>query len=756
MCPGADILQARILIVGSVAADTSEAESILRQAGYGHVLTTAAPQAPVVLHRERPLDLVILEMPMDSSDCRQLLAEVAGSPQWPANVLAITAGPEDLQRALQAGARDSVRKPLHKDEFLARVRNLLQLGLAIKALGHRGEELDRELLTRTTSLRESERLFRLFAEQIREAVWIRRRGQDTFQYASPQLGRVVGRPVAAGERVADALERVHPEDRERMVAETRRLPDGGLDMEVRFMHEDGRHRLGRIRTFPIAGADGAVEWVGGVLEDVTERRNMEKGLRQAQARLRALAEQSIAGIYIVEQGIWTYVNPRFCEILGYSAEELIGHPTIHFICEDEVARLLDNRARALAGDRSALSATYRFRRKDGDVVHVSLESSMTQGGGRWTLLGIAQDVTARINGERLLREAEAHYRALVEQSLVGIYIMENGRILYANQKLRELLGLSLVELGGLTPQQLVDEQDHALIEQIDARRRAGETGAISAECRVHRKDGSVLHLQIETKVVDLAGRRAVLGVVQDISENHNARADLESANRRLQYLSELVLGIQEEERRVLSSELHDDVGQSLLALQIGLHRLAQHSVQEKPQLLAECVDIVSAVQHKLREVSLRLHPPQLTQLGLTDALRALVSRQRAITGLNIQCTFEGPSKGELCSAAEIACYRICQEALNNATRHAGAGIIDVRTTRQHGRLCLSVHDDGAGFDGDERREAANTNGNLGLISMEERARLAGGELELRTAPGAGTVVIAMFPLDMRRRAAAGT
>lgn len=217
-----------------------------------------------------------------------------------------------------------------------------------------------------------------------------------------------------------------------------------------------------------------------------------------------------------------------------------------------------------------------------------------------------------------------------------------------------------------------------------------------------------------------------------------------NANPRLQHLSDRVLAVQEEERRMLSGELHDDVGQSLLALQIGMHRLAQNSVQGKPQLLAECVDIVGAVQDKIRELSVRLHPPQLTQLGLADALRALVSRQRATTGLDIRCMLDGPGRGELAPAVEIACYRICQEAINNATRHAGARTIQVRAQPERGDFCLSVQDDGAGFDSDARRDAAGASGSLGLISMEERARLAGGELELRTAPGAGTVVIARF------------
>lgn len=627
-CPGADILEARILVAGTSAAQVQLIESTLREAGFPRVTATTEPASILRLHRDNGFDLVVLDLATSAIDGHEAIRGLAAPGVHPVLVLAITSDPDQLQRALHSGARDAMAAPVRSFELLARARNLLEMGHAMRALADRGEELERALLDRAARLRE------------------------------------------------------------------------------------------------------------------------------ADSRFRALVEQSIAGIYTVQDGLWTYVNPRLCDMLGYEARDLVGRATADFVLEEDLERLQERRRRAHAGEQEALSATYRFRRRNGEVVHLSLDGRLIVREGGHVILGVAQDVTGRVHAEEMLREAEAHYRALVEQSLVGIYIMRDDHILYANRMLRELFGFSFEELAGLDLKQLVAPQDHALLDEVAARRRAGETGTIAVECRVLRKDGGLLYLEVEAKVVELGGRRAILGVVRDITERHQARAQLEGANRRLQYLSERVLAVQEQERRALSAELHDDVGQSLLALQIGLHRLAQDSVRGEPRLLGECVDIVSALQEKIREVSVRLHPPQLAQLGLVDALRALISRQRAVTGLDIRGAFEGPARGELSGAAEIACYRICQEALNNATRHSHARVIEVRTKRERGRFCLSIHDDGAGFDADQRREAANTTGHLGLISMEERARLAGGELDLRTAPGAGTVVLAAFPLDIRRAAAA--
>lgn len=230
---------------------------------------------------------------------------------------------------------------------------------------------------------------------------------------------------------------------------------------------------------------------------------------------------------------------------------------------------------------------------------------------------------------------------------------------------------------------------------------------------------------------------------EDVTDRMLAHRALGDANKRLQVLSKRVLSIQEAERRDISRELHDDIGQSLTALTICMHRLEQRTKDEHKELIADCLHIADSTLNKLRNLSLALRPPQLDQLGLEDALKWLADQQHSVTGLEIECKFAGMTE-RLPAGLEGACYRITQEALNNATRHASAKKIRVEVERNDRLLTLKIRDDGTGFDMELARMKAMKMGSLGLISMEERAQLAGGRLQIRSGPGAGTKVMATF------------
>ncbi|MEQ1516862.1 MAG: histidine kinase [Usitatibacteraceae bacterium] len=271
-----------------------------------------------------------------------------------------------------------------------------------------------------------------------------------------------------------------------------------------------------------------------------------------------------------------------------------------------------------------------------------------------------------------------------------------------------------------------------------------ETKMASLEYEVSRPGGTRWFLARAMPLEDSTDGAVISH--EDITDRMLAHHALGEANKRLQAMSKRVLSIQEDERRRISRELHDDIGQSLTALKIGLHRIAQRTNGEHKELLTECLSIADTTLDKLRHLSTELRPPQLDQLGLTGALEWLVDQQRKTTGLDVECQFAGLS-GRLPVELESACYRITQEALNNATRHAAAKHIQIRVEVREGQLMLVIRDDGAGFDLDAARNKALKSGSLGLISMEERAQLAGGRLTLRAFPGMGTTVQVIFALD---------
>jgi signal transduction histidine kinase len=220
-------------------------------------------------------------------------------------------------------------------------------------------------------------------------------------------------------------------------------------------------------------------------------------------------------------------------------------------------------------------------------------------------------------------------------------------------------------------------------------------------------------------------------------------------NERLRVLSARVLSIQEEERGRISRDLHDDIGQSLTALKFGLFRMAPAPGSGAALQHAQCVALADATLARVRQLAYDMRPPELDELGLEEALRWLVERQRAVTGLAVKCHFNGLLARRLPPAIESACYRIAQEALSNATRHANAASILVAVEATPKRLRLTVRDDGKGFDARAAGAALKPTGGLGLIGMVERANLAGGRLTIEGEPGNGTMVRAVFRLEPR-------
>jgi two-component system sensor histidine kinase UhpB len=252
-----------------------------------------------------------------------------------------------------------------------------------------------------------------------------------------------------------------------------------------------------------------------------------------------------------------------------------------------------------------------------------------------------------------------------------------------------------------------------------------------------------------TRVTPIANRtRGAVILHDDITERVMTYAALRDANKRLRNLSKRVLTVQEEERRAISRELHDDVGQTLGALKIGLHRLNQGGAGDAAKLTAECLATAGTALDRLRTLSHELRPPQLDQLGLEDALRWLAERQSAATGLAIECAFPETEHKRAPQLLESACFRIAQEALNNATKHAQAKAIRIALQADGRLLKLTIRDDGVGFDEEAARSRTLKTGSMGLIGMDERAQLAGGRLKVRSILGGGTTVSAIFPLDL--------
>jgi signal transduction histidine kinase len=219
------------------------------------------------------------------------------------------------------------------------------------------------------------------------------------------------------------------------------------------------------------------------------------------------------------------------------------------------------------------------------------------------------------------------------------------------------------------------------------------------------------------------------------------------SDQRLRALSRQLLNVQEAERRDIARELHDEIGQSLTAVRIHLEAMIRTSPAEDPCVgtARDCVGIVEQTLRQVRNLCLDLRPPQLDDLGLVAAVRWQLDRQTRAAGLEGYLSASGIDAGLDQNLATV-CFRVVQEALTNVVRHAGARNVWVDLRQKGDVLGVLVRDDGRGFDVAGARARAVQGGSVGLLSMQERAMLAGGRLTLSSIPGNGTEVRAEFPL----------
>ncbi len=212
-------------------------------------------------------------------------------------------------------------------------------------------------------------------------------------------------------------------------------------------------------------------------------------------------------------------------------------------------------------------------------------------------------------------------------------------------------------------------------------------------------------------------------------------------------LSKSLLNKLEAERRYIARELHDEIGQALTALKISLQSLQRINDPEQfSKRLNDLITMLDRVLNQVRNMSLNLRPSLIDDLGLAPTVRWYVDRISATTGINIELSMaDMDSRFEL--ETEIACFRVIQEAINNAIRHAKADKIEIKLEKDKEHIQLSIFDNGCGFNVAKTMEDAKRGKSFGLIAMKERVELTHGRIEISSEYDKGTFIRVSFPIN---------
>lgn len=352
-------------------------------------------------------------------------------------------------------------------------------------------------------------------------------------------------------------------------------------------------------------------------------------------------------------------------------------------------------------------------------------------------------------GQRL-REDIAERKALETQLRLAIdtipimawTLLPEGKVEFLNRRWLEYTGLSLPEAIERSNSAMHPDDAPLVIERW--REAMAAAGPFEHEMRLRSKDGEFRCFLV--RVVPLLGEDGKVikwyGTSTDIEDAKRAEQALRESAGQMQHLSRRLLEVQEEERRHLARELHDEFGQLLATVSLHLHAARTSNGDAARARLDDCMRILRQAGERVRSLALELRPTMLETAGLDAALRWLAEEHVRQGGVAV---WLGGHAGEVSGAPAIACFRVAQEALTNVLRHAGARNVWIDVARTDDAVELAVRDDGVGFDARRTFERAAAGGRLGLLGMKERVEILGGSLQVESAPDQGTGIHIRIP-----------
>lgn len=336
-----------------------------------------------------------------------------------------------------------------------------------------------------------------------------------------------------------------------------------------------------------------------------------------------------------------------------------------------------------------------------------------------------------------LHQSEQNFRNSMENSPLGIRIVTAGGVtLYANRSLLDMYGYNtLDELKNTPVSTRYSSESYTEHLERKEKRKQGVTGPENYDICVIRGDGSLRYLRVHRAEVFWGGRSEFQCIYDDVTEHRRAQESLKALSQRL-------LQVQEEERRAMALELHDEIGQSLNALKLLLGRQIRLADGEFRAALVSLSDLTSEILEQVRQVSLDLRPRMLDDLGLLSALVWYFHRYTDRTGIKVHFQHKGFDR-MFSPYVNNQVYRVVQEALTNVSRHAAVDGVKVQAEVDKEILLLKIEDKGRGFDTTNQSISSS----VGIEGMRERIRLLGGSLTINSAPGHGTRLVLEIPLQ---------
>ncbi len=590
--------------------------------------------------------------------------------------------------------------------------------------------------------RESERQLRTLLSNLPGVAYRCRNDPSwTMQFISDGVFDLTGYPAEdlVGNRRVAFGDLIHPEDRQAVWIQVqaclqRREP---YVLNYRLRTAGGEERWVWEKGQGIFDGQDQLQALEGFITDITPLKQTEAALERERRLLRTLVDHLPVAVYSKDiAGRKTLANRQELRILGCETEEeALGKTDLDFYPRNEALRFMADDQRVMQSGQPVLERELWLTRPDGARACFAFSKvPLVDGEGRVTgLVGISLDITERKRAEEALRESEALFRALTEESLTGVYLIQDRRFQYVNRAAARMLGRPVEELLAIPDVlEVVAEADRPRVQENMRRRLAGEVSALRYEFAVLLPEGGQRLLEVVGTATTYRGRPAILSTAQDITERKRAEEALRAALK---------------EKTVLLREVHHRVKNNLQIISSLVHLQADqwHHPELRP--------VLEQTQRRIRSMALLhealYHTEDLARVDLARYTRSLCDLLRRTLGADtmerVQVHLE---VAELSLGLEqaVPCGLLINELVSNALKHAfpagRRGHIRVRVSiTPTGEAELDVSDDGIGLPPQVDPDRTQT---LGLQLVQILTRQLHGRLAIRRTPGTGFQIT--FPI----------
>ncbi len=505
---------------------------------------------------------------------------------------------------------------------------------------------------------------------------------------------------------------------------------------------------------------GFMQTVDNLKIEISERKRAEEALSQSEKYYKSLIENALDTITILDsRGNIKFKSQSTEKVLGYAQEELLGKNIFSLIHPDDVDTIVEVFKQGVGVPEFTITTEFRFKHKNGQwLILESIGKNLLDDPLIGGVIVNSRDITDRRNLEDIRRKYEFIVNASNE--MMGLinkeYRYEAVNEAYCrglSKQRMEIIGKHVSEIfGGSVFIDLLKHQidrcfkgEAILYEDWFTFPNTGER-FLEVVCYPYKNERSVVtHVVIINR--DITERKRTEDKIRESQAEINRIARQRAED--LQKFAQSIQKAQEEERRRISRELHDDICQRLTALKLQMN-VFEDTIRNNKAYIKKLTLFKNEVDNlivEVRRISTNLRPSALDNFGLVTALRLLASDFEKLHSVKVNFETNVPTLKHFNPDVEIAVYRIAQEALTNYAKHAKVDNVFLTVSEKDNELDLSIVDQGAGFDQTNYLQGKDTKSHFfGLINMRERTEMIGGNFQIESSPGKGTKVHVSVPL----------